>query len=42
MSAQRINTVVIGGGPAGLAMSYYLSQQGREHVVLEQGRVAES
>lgn len=30
-----IDTVVVGGGQAGLAMSYYLSQQGREHVVLE-------
>src|SRR5438309_2205347 len=29
MSAQRIDTVVIGGGQAGLAMSYYLTQQGR-------------
>jgi putative flavoprotein involved in K+ transport len=42
MSAQRIDTAVIGGGQAGLALSYYLTQQGRAHVVLEQGRVAES
>jgi len=32
---QRIDTVIVGGGQAGLAMSYYLSQEGREHVVLE-------
>jgi cation diffusion facilitator CzcD-associated flavoprotein CzcO len=25
----------IGGGQAGLAISYYLTQEGREHVVLE-------
>src|SRR5215472_8340805 len=30
-----INTVIVGGGQAGLAISYYLSQEGREHVVLE-------
>src|SRR5215472_11891159 len=32
---QRIDTVIVGGGQAGLAISYYLSQEGREHVVLE-------
>jgi putative flavoprotein involved in K+ transport len=35
MSTARINTVIVGGGQAGLAISYYLRQQGREHVVLE-------
>jgi putative flavoprotein involved in K+ transport len=38
---ERIETVVIGGGQAGLAMSYYLGQIGREHVILERHRVAE-
>jgi putative flavoprotein involved in K+ transport len=33
---ERIETVIVGGGQAGLAMSYHLTQQGREHVVLEQ------
>jgi putative flavoprotein involved in K+ transport len=33
---ERIDTVIVGGGQAGLATSYYLTQQGREHVVLEQ------
>lgn len=33
---KRSDTVVVGGGQAGLAISYYLSQQGRDHVVLEQ------
>jgi putative flavoprotein involved in K+ transport len=40
--AERIDTIIIGGGQAGLALSYYLTQQGREHVVLEQDRVGES
>lgn len=30
-----IETVIIGGGQAGLAMSYYLKQSGHEHIVLE-------
>lgn len=38
---QRIDTVVIGGGQAGLAMSRALSRRGVEHVVLERGRVGE-
>src|SRR5688572_394424 len=32
---KHIETVVIGGGQAGLATSYYLAQHRREHVVLE-------
>ncbi|MFO7623477.1 MAG: NAD(P)/FAD-dependent oxidoreductase [Anaerolineales bacterium] len=31
-----VDTIVIGGGQGGLSTSYYLKQQGREHVVLEQ------
>ncbi len=33
--SQRINTVIVGGGQAGLAVSYYLKQELREHVLLE-------
>jgi putative flavoprotein involved in K+ transport len=40
--SEQIETVIIGGGQAGLALSYYLTQQGRTHVVLERGRVAET
>ena len=35
MSTRKIETVVVGGGQAGLAISYYLKQEGRDHVVLE-------
>ncbi|MFT7650904.1 MAG: putative flavoprotein involved in K+ transport [Limisphaerales bacterium] len=35
------NTIVIGGGQAGLSLSYHLSQQGVEHLVLERARVGE-
>jgi putative flavoprotein involved in K+ transport len=41
MIGEQIETIIIGGGQAGLAMSYYLSQLGREHVILERHRVAE-
>ena len=30
------DTVIVGGGQAGLAVSYYLGRQARDHVVLEQ------
>lgn len=42
MSSQLIEVVIIGGGQAGLALSYYLTEQGWSHVVLEQDRIAES
>jgi putative flavoprotein involved in K+ transport len=34
---ETIETVIVGGGQAGLCLSYYLSQVGREHIVLEKG-----
>jgi len=34
-SEQRFDTVVIGGGQAGLAVGYYLARQGREFVILD-------
>jgi putative flavoprotein involved in K+ transport len=38
--AQQIETVIVGGGQAGLAVSYYLQQQHHEHIVLEQAAQA--
>jgi putative flavoprotein involved in K+ transport len=38
---EHVETVIIGGGHAGLTMSYSLSRLGREHVILERGRVGE-
>ena len=40
---EKTETIIVGGGQAGLSVSYYLAQQGREHLVLEQaGQVAEA
>ena len=39
---ELIDVVVIGGGQAGLATSYELTQAGVEHVVLERGRIGQS
>ena len=39
---EAVDVVVIGAGQAGLATSYWLTQQGRQHVILEQDRIAES
>src|SRR5215217_313445 len=39
--AEQIETVVIGGGQAGLALSSCLTSLGHDHVVLERGRLAE-
>lgn len=34
---EHIETIIVGGGQAGLSTSYYLAHQGHEHIVLEQG-----
>ena len=39
---ERIGTVIIGGGQAGLSVSRELAQAGVRHVVLERGRVGQS
>ena len=39
---ERTDTIVIGAGQAGLAASYFLTQHGREHGVLERGAVGET
>src|SRR5438270_5029758 len=41
MPVERIDTLVIGGGQAGIAMSYRLKQRGLAHLVLERHRIAE-
>ena len=33
---KEVETIIVGGGQAGLSVSYFLKHRGREHVVLEQ------
>ena len=37
---ERVDTIVVGAGQAGLSASYVLTQHSRDHVVLERGQVA--
>lgn len=39
---QQIHAVVIGAGQAGLAVSYYLTQHERSHIILEKHRIGEA
>lgn len=37
----HVQTLIIGAGQAGLTLSYHLTRRGRDHLVLERGRIAE-
>ena len=39
---EQVDTIVIGAGQAGLSASYHLTRHGREHLVLERGRVGDT
>jgi len=41
MPTEKVNTLIVGGGQAGLAMSEHLSNSGVSHLVLERYRIAE-
>src|SRR3984957_6237694 len=41
MSITTVETLIIGGGQAGLAMSEHLSKRGVRHLILERYRIAE-
>ena len=41
MSVEQVDTLIVGGGQAGVAMSEHLSNCGVPHLVLERGRIAE-
>ena len=38
--SKKIETAIVGGGQAGLSVSYYLTQCGRSHIVLEKATAA--
>jgi putative flavoprotein involved in K+ transport len=41
MQVEKVDTLVVGGGQAGIAMSEHLSKAGVPHLVLERHRIAE-
>src|ERR1700687_5823426 len=41
MPVEQVQTLVIGGGQAGMVMSHRLKQRGLKHLVLERHRIAE-
>lgn len=41
MSGEEVDTIIVGGGQAGIAMSEHLSKLGVPHLVLERHRIAE-
>ena len=42
MAHEKVETLIIGGGQAGLAMSEHLSKRGISHLIVERKRIAES
>jgi len=41
MSTEKVETLIIGAGQAGLAMSEHLSRHNEKHLILERGRIVE-
>lgn len=41
MSVEKVETLIVGGGQAGLAMSEQLSKRGLSHLIVERHRIAE-
>jgi putative flavoprotein involved in K+ transport len=41
MSVEKVKTLIIGGGQAGIAMSEHLSKRGVPHLIIERHRIAE-
>jgi len=41
-SSEKLDVAIIGAGQAGLATSWYLTQAGIDHAVLDSGRVGET
>src|SRR5450631_3686165 len=41
MLVVRVETLIVGGGQAGLAMSGHLTKRGEQHLIVERYRIAE-
>ena len=39
---EHVDTVVVGGGQAGLSVSWYLKRAGRDHLVLDRGEIGDT
>jgi putative flavoprotein involved in K+ transport len=39
---QNVDTIVVGGGQAGLSASWHLKQAGRDHLVLDRGQIGDT
>jgi putative flavoprotein involved in K+ transport len=37
-----LDTIVVGGGQAGLSVSWHLTQAGKEHLVLDRGEIGDT
>ena len=40
--SEYIDTIVVGGGQTGLSVSWHLKQVGREHLVLDRGKIGDT
>ena len=40
--SELLDTIVVGGGQAGLSASWYLKRAGREHLIFDRGRVGDT
>ncbi len=41
MAIEEVDTLIIGGGQAGLAISEHLGKRGARHLIVERHRIAE-
>ena len=39
---ESVDTIIVGAGQAGLSVSSYLANSGRDHLILERGEIAET
>ena len=40
--SEHVDTIVVGGGQAGLSTSWHLKKAGREHIILDRGRIGDT
>ena len=40
--SEHVDTIVVGGGQAGLSTSWHLKKAGREHIILDRGKIGDT